>query len=100
VVIWYAAEQADQGSLAEIAAYFGEPSRGDHLILAPFSYADEGEAGRLPAGTSRALVAWHRMQSCERLSLAVAEAFVASFRADPAHLENYRGVAPEAGIPI
>ncbi len=40
------------------------------------------------------------MQTCERVSLPVADAFVARFRADRNHLEGYQGEAPEPGIPI
>jgi hypothetical protein len=47
-----------------------------------------------------ALVAWHRLQTCARPSLAVAYAFVLAFGADVEHPQGYEGEAPEAGAAI
>jgi hypothetical protein len=100
VVIWFDPGSADQSGLTEVAEFFGQPDRQAHVIVAPYSYPDEGEAGRLPDGTSMALVAWHRIQTCQRVSLPVAFAFVASFRPDPEEPQAYRGEAPEPGASI
>ena len=42
------------------------------MIIAPYSYPDQGTAGQLPDGVQMALVAWHRMQTCSSVSLPVA----------------------------
>ena len=52
----------------------------------------------MPTGQQMALVAWHHVQGCGRVSAAVAVAFVRSYDASVA--TDYRGDAPEAGSPI
>jgi hypothetical protein len=104
VVIWYAPEAAsDPATAAEIAniqAFFEKPSESDHVIVAPYDYPDQGVAGHLPAGTSMALVAWHRLQLCRQPGLPVAFAFVDAYRYNPEAPDRYRGKAPEPGVPI
>jgi hypothetical protein len=103
-IIWYAPQVASDpvqaGELANLRAFFSRPGRQEKVIIAPFAYPAQGAAGRLQEGARMSLVAWHRMRSCERTSLAVAFAFVDQYRFDPAAPERYRGVAPEPGVPI
>ena len=44
-----------------------------------------------------ALVAWHEVQTCERVNLAAAFGFTSSYAAPPFGDQPYRGKAPEAG---
>ncbi len=69
----------------------------DRVIIAPYSYPDQGTAGQLPDGVQMALVAWHRMQTCSSVSLPVAFAFTSKYSAPPAAGQTYAGEAPEAG---
>jgi hypothetical protein len=94
-IVWYAPDtpQAQVDRLREF--YQGTP--GDRVIVAPYDYPFEGEAGRLPAGTEMALVAWHRVETCERADLAAAFDFTARYAAPPFGQEDYLGEAPEAG---
>jgi hypothetical protein len=72
----------------------------DRVIVAPYSYPDQGTAGQLPDGVQMALAAWHRMQTCSSVSLAVAFAFTSKFSAPPAAGQTYAGEAPEAGAAL
>jgi hypothetical protein len=72
----------------------------DRVIIAPYSYADQGAAGQLPDGVQMALVAWHRMQTCSSVNLPVAFAFTSKFSAPPAAGQTYAGEAPEAGAAL
>jgi hypothetical protein len=72
----------------------------DRVIIAPYSYPDQGTAGQLPAGVGMALVAWHRMQTCSSVSLPVAFAFTSKYSAPPAADQTYAGEAPEAGAAL
>jgi hypothetical protein len=69
----------------------------DRVIIAPYSYPDQGTAGQLKDGVGMALVAWHRMQTCSSVSLPVAFAFTSKYSAPPAAGQTYAGEAPEAG---
>jgi hypothetical protein len=104
VVVWVdrAAPAADRqpGPYTELAQFFADPQNNDHVIVAPYAYPDQGSAGQLPEGITMALTAWHRQQLCQRISLAVAQAFVRDFRFDPGEPDRYRGDAPELGVSI
>jgi hypothetical protein len=100
VIVWYDPSAGASPAVAQIAAFFAQPEETDHVIVAPFDYADQGDAGRLPPGQQMALVAWHRLAACATPSLAVAYAFVFAFRADVTHPERYQGEAPEPGLQI
>jgi hypothetical protein len=97
-IIWYDPERADPQELARIQTFFDQAGNRDHVIVAPYDYPDEGEAGRLPEGTAMALTAWHRMQTCRQVSLPVAFSFVFNYASTP--YSDYKGEAPEAGVPI
>lgn len=84
----------------ELTDFFSRFDESDHVIVAPYFYEDQGMSGRLPRGISMALVAWHRLQLCRRVSLPVAFAFVTAYRFDPEASGRYQGEAPETGLPI
>ncbi|MEX1047001.1 MAG: DUF3105 domain-containing protein [Actinomycetota bacterium] len=72
----------------------------DHVVMAPYDYPSEGEAGVLPAGSKMALVAWHHVQLCDGPDAATVEKFLSSYRAPPLDGGVYIGDAPEAGVSI
>jgi hypothetical protein len=104
VVIWVApgaasdTQQADE--LARLQEFFRQPNEQTKVIVAPYNYPDQGEPGQLPAGKNMVLIAWHRMQTCDRISLPVAYKFVANYRFPTPKGQPYDGDAPEqnAGI--
>jgi hypothetical protein len=63
VIVWYDPSAGASPAVAQIAAFFAQPAETDHVIVAPFDYADQGDAGRLPAGQQMAVVAWHRLEA-------------------------------------
>src|SRR5439155_7275115 len=79
VVIWYAPSASD-AELSRIKDFFSDPAHNDHVIVAPYSYPDQGAAGGLPSGTDMVLVAWHPLRACGRLNPSVAFDFVAHYR--------------------
>lgn len=89
-VIWYD-PAADPASIAQVRTLV--ESDDDHTIMAPFTYPEQGPAGALPEGTEMALVAWHRLQTCDRLEPAVVDAFLSAYRAPP----QGRGNLPRRG---
>ncbi|HXF37769.1 MAG TPA: DUF3105 domain-containing protein [Actinomycetota bacterium] len=98
VVIWY--DPSAPAAAVERVASFFDGEQGDHTIVAPYDYPAEGSAGRLPAGTEMALVAWHRLQTCREVSLPVAARFASAYRVPTLGGRPYRGEAPEPGFPI
>jgi len=100
VVVWYR-PGATSSALADLKSFFQEnPQELEKVIVAPYSYPSQGAKGELPAGTNMVLVAWHHMQSCERVSLGAARAFIGSYRINPSRPADYRGDAPEPTVPI
>jgi hypothetical protein len=95
-IVWYAPEVGRE-QLDQILAFYEGSDAGDRVIVAPYDYPEQGEAGRLPAGTQMALVAWHRVQTCGQPSLAAAFDFTSSYGAPPFGERPYLGGAPEAG---
>jgi uncharacterized protein DUF3105 len=106
VIIWYDPSAAGDSAVKDVKTYFQagpngkDPQKGAKVIIAPYSYPDEEEAGRLPAGSQMALVAWHHLQECAHPSLAVAYDFVAKYRVPPSSGQKYLGDAPEPQTPI
>jgi len=92
--IWYA-PSASGSELTRLQEFFGGQ---DHVIVAPYEY--QGPGGTLATGKQMVLVAWHRIQSCDRLSLPVATTFVKLYHYDSSDTGAYRGAAPEPGSPI
>ncbi|HEX2069360.1 MAG TPA: DUF3105 domain-containing protein [Actinomycetota bacterium] len=97
-VIWYDPRAERNPQIQEIKDFYGDPANGDHVIVAPYNYPQQGEAGRLPEGRQMVLTAWHHIQSCDRPSLAVARGFTTQYAAN--EQAAYRGDAPEAGAAI
>jgi hypothetical protein len=106
VVIWFEPSVASSQPLQEIREFMGPagPGLGVHIIIAPYDFPGEGEAGRLPSGVTMAVAAWHRLQLCTRIdadTLRSAADFVLNYRCPPrCNIDTYRGEAPEAGAPI
>jgi hypothetical protein len=98
-IIWYEPSASGE-ALDSITSFFDDPARQDHVIVAPYNYPDQGSSGKLPTGKQMVLVAWHHIQECSRLSLAVAFDFVAHYRFPVPAGESYKGDAPEQGVPI
>ncbi len=98
-IVWYDPSASNQ-ELDRIKSFFNDSVHSDHVIVAPYSYPDQGAAGKLPAGKQMVLVAWHHVESCDRPSLAAAFDFVAHYRFPPPAGESYKGDAPEKGASI
>jgi hypothetical protein len=99
VIVWHAPTPSG-AELTKLQAFFRKPAERDHVVVAPYSYPTEGQAGQLPAGKQMVLVAWHHMQTCTDVNLAAAFAFVANYRFPAPAGEAYKGDAPEKGLPI
>jgi hypothetical protein len=98
-VVWYNPDVSGP-QLDRLKAFYGQKLSDaevgqDRVIVAPYDYP--GEGGQLPAGVSMALTAWHRLQNCAQVDLAVAFDFTSQFSAPPAFDRDYAGEAPEAG---
>lgn len=98
VVVWHAPDASEE-ELEPLRAFF-DGEHGDRVIVAPYDYPDQGEAGSLPADTRMALVAWHYVQLCAEVNLPAAFEFTSSYGAPPYEDRAYLGNAPEAGIPF
>lgn len=101
VVIWYSPD-ADPQAVADLKAFYGqrqsEVSVGqDRVIVAPYDFSDEAAAGQLPAGVQMALVAWHRLQTCTAVNLAVAFDFSSQYQFPVYGDRTWKGVAREPG---
>ena len=95
-VVWYAPD-ATGAELEELKTFFGADDVGSRVIVAPYEYPDQGEAGSLPTGIAMSLVAWHTVQGCAQVDLAAAFGFTSSYAAPPFGEREYLGSAPEAG---
>lgn len=100
-IIWYSPD-APGAQVQAITDFYGRRvSDADvgqgRLIVAPYDYPDQGAAGSLPAGKQMALVAWHRLQLCDQVSLPVAFDFTSQYSVPPVGDRKYVGVAPEPG---
>lgn len=103
-IVWYR-PGTSQAALDRLTAFYGQSLDDaqvgqDRVIVAPFDYPDQGEAGQLPDGVNMAVVAWHRLQSCGAVSLPVAFDFSSRFSAPPWGDRTYEGEAPEAGATL
>ena len=100
-IIWY--DPAATGpALDELIAFYdrkvsSDPVGQDRVLVAPYDYPAEGEAGRLPSGVQMALTSWHRMQTCTAVSLPAAFAFTSEHSFPTTAGQTYSGEAPEAG---
>jgi hypothetical protein len=98
VVIWYDPAALTSQELTDLQTFFNKTAEREHVIVAPYDYPQEGEAGQLPEGKQMVLVAWQRMETCNTVSLPAAFEFVYHYAARSN--SDYRGVAPEAGAAI
>jgi hypothetical protein len=98
VIVWYR-PGTTSSALADIQDFYRDTANNDHVIVAPYSYPDQGAQGTLPAGKQMVLVAWHHLQSCTKLSLAVVKGFVDHYRllTGQGASAAYKGDAPEPG---
>ncbi len=104
VVIWYAPGTTG-AALDDLKAFYGQPTSDADIgqakiIIAPYDYPDQGDAGQLPAGVQMALVSWHRLQTCASVSLPVAFDFSSEFEVPGYGGQTYKGVAREPTTPI
>jgi Protein of unknown function (DUF3105) len=100
-ILWYSPDTPD-AQVKAITDFYGRRVSDavvgqDRLIVAPYDYPDQGAAGSLPAGKQMALVAWHRLQLCDQVNLAVAFDFTSQYSFPTAADRNYLGEAPERG---
>ena len=100
-ILWYSPDAPD-ALVQAIADFYGrrvsDAAVGqDRLIVAPYDYPDQGAAGSLPPGTQMALVAWHRLQLCDQVNLAVAFDFTSQYSVPTVADREYIGEAPEPG---
>lgn len=94
-IVWYA-PNAPSATVDQIKAFYSQSDNvgQSKVIVAPYSYKDQGTAGQLPAGVQMALVAWHFVQTCTQPNLAVAFNFTSQYtNAYPDG--KYIGQAPE-----
>jgi len=70
------------------------------VIVAPYDYLDEGEAGALPPGSQMALVSWHHIETCTEANLAAAFGFTARYGFPTFEGQEYLGDAPEPGAAV
>jgi hypothetical protein len=104
VIIWYAPGTTGS-ALDDLLAFYGQPqSDADvgqaKIIIAPYDYPDQGDAGQLPKGVQMALVAWHRLQTCASVSLPVAFDLSSQYEVPGYAGRTYKGVAREPTTPI
>jgi uncharacterized protein DUF3105 len=99
-IIWYRPGTSSE-ELDRIREFYGQKIASEDVgqskvIVAPYSYPGQGAAGSLPDGDQMVLIAWHRIQVCQRPSLAVAYSFTSRFN-NVTPGGTYEGEAPEAG---
>ena len=62
VVFWYDPSTPPAALAADTAAV---NKYVDHVVMAPYDYPGNGSASSLPSGTTFALTAWHKLQTCK-----------------------------------
>ena len=100
-IIWYAPGTSG-AELDQLLAFYGQSKKDadvgqDRVIVAPYSFPDQGKAGQLPSGVQMALVSWHRLQTCSSVNLAVAFDFTSQYENPVWDGRTYKGVAREPG---
>jgi len=100
-IIWYSPDASGE-QLDQILAFYGQRQKEanvgqDRVIVAPYSYPSEGDAGTLPKGAQMVLVSWHRMQTCANVNLAVAFDFTSQYSYPSWNGRPWKGVAREPG---
>src|SRR5437773_4574761 len=56
VIVWFAPEARTQNAVTQLQTFFGQAREQTKVIVAPYSYPDQGDAGKLPAGKQMILV--------------------------------------------
>jgi hypothetical protein len=102
-IVWYD-PAAPVGPIERLTGFYDrrlqDASVGqDRVIVAPYDFPG-GPEGILPEGAQMALVAWHRLRTCESVDLAVAFDFTSQYSSPTAEDREYVGVAPEAGASL
>jgi hypothetical protein len=95
-VVWYSPAAAGP-ALQELKAFYEADDVGSRVIVAPYDYPEQDEAGALPQGVQMSLVAWHTVEHCARVDVGAAFDFTSGFSAPPFGDLPYEGSAPEAG---
>jgi hypothetical protein len=98
-IVWYAPD-ASGPALSKIKDFYANAANGQKVIVAPYSYPDQGAAGSLPTGEQMALVSWHHVETCTVPSLAAAFKFTSSYGIPPVANQTYQGDAPEPSTPL
>lgn len=98
-VVWYDPDASSPG-LADIQDFYADPDVGSRVIVAPYDYPDQGDAGALPQGAQMALVSWHHVQTCAEANLGAAFGFTARYAFPTFEGEDWRGDAPEPGAQL
>lgn len=98
-IVWYDPD-ASASALAEIQDFYRDADVGSRVIVAPYDYPDEGEAGALAPGSQMTLVSWHHVETCTEANLAAAFGFTARYAFPTFEGEDYLGNAPEPGAAL
>ncbi len=99
VIIWYDPAALSSQELTDLQTFFNKSEERGKVIIAPYNYPDQGAAGKLPTGKQMVMVAWHRMRTCDKVSLPVAFDFVYHYDSG-FRVRDYKGEAPEPTAPI
>jgi len=99
-IIWYNPKLTGQELDVLKAFYQQQIADGVKIIVAPYSYPSDGEAGQLPKNVGMILVAWQHIETCAQVSLPAAFGFTASYTYPPYQGKTYLGEAPEPQTPI
>jgi Protein of unknown function (DUF3105) len=99
-IVWYD-PAAPAEDIAEILEFYDrrlqDASVGqDRVIVAPYDFPGQTD-GLLPEGRRMALVAWHRLRTCDDIDLAVAYDFSSQYSFPTSSDRDYLGEAPEPG---
>jgi len=103
VIVWLS-PTATGPDVTKLETFYRSVANNDHVIVAVYRYPSQGTAGHLPAGDDMALVFWHHVQYCQKVSFGVATSFVAHYRIPstgipPLGYPPTNG-APEPGSPL
>lgn len=105
-IVWYA-PTVTGAALVDLTAFYSQKLASqnvgqDRVIVAPYDYPDQGEAGHLPSGVEMALVSWHSLQTCAQVSLPAAFDFTSRYASPTFDDRAYAGRSPEdeRGLPF
>jgi hypothetical protein len=99
VAIWYDPSALSSKELTDLQTFFNKSDEKGKVIVAPFNYPDQGTAGKMPTGKQMVMVAWHRMRTCDKVSLPAAFDFVYHYDSG-FRVRDYKGEAPEPSAPV